>query len=193
LVCPEEGGKGLESAPQIVIEEPKLADLLDWWDRERAGHTVPPLSSVDPTRIPVSVLPHVAVMDPPDADSRIHVRLTGSQLDLEIGLNITGKYLDEFISGENLDYLNGLFATVVEDRVPVYSAGKVMLPNKHLMLTRRLMLPFGTDSVERVMVGQTFVWVDDKDAGNYALVLNGNAVIDHKEFRLATGQATKTA
>lgn|GEM_PF-1940747 len=183
----------MESAPEVIIEEPKLAGLLDWWREERNGSVLPPVAAVDPTRIPVSALPHVAVMDPPNADNRILVRLTGSQLDLEVGVNVTGRYLDEFISGETLEYLNGLFGTVVQERVPVYSAGKIMLPNKHLMLTRRLMLPFGSDTVERVVVGQTFVWVDDKDAGTYALVLNGNAVVDHKEFRLPADRAKNTA
>jgi len=183
----------LESAPEAIIEEPKLAGLLDWWRQEREGRVLPPVASVDPTRIPVSSLPHVAVMDPPNSENRILVRLTGSQLDLEIGINVTGRYLDEFISGETLDYLNGLFETVVEERVPVYSAGKIMLPNKHLMLTRRLMLPFGSETVERVVVGQTFLWVDDKDAGTYALVLNGRGVVDHREYRLPADQAKNTA
>ena len=76
----------METALEEVVEEPKLAEMLDWWRRERHGKILPPVASVDPTRIPVSALPHVAVLDPPDADNRVRVRLTGSQLDLEIGI-----------------------------------------------------------------------------------------------------------
>ena len=72
----------LESAPEAIIEDPKLALLLAWWRQERDGRVLPPLQSVDPTRIPVSALPHVAVMDPPDTENRILVRLTGSQLEV---------------------------------------------------------------------------------------------------------------
>lgn len=161
--------------------------MLDWWRGERNGSALPPASAVDPTRIPTAALPHVAVLDPPDADNRILVRLTGSQLDLEIGINVTGMYLDEFTSGHMLSYLSDLYTTVVRKAAPVYSTGKIMLPNRNLMLTRRLYLPFGTAKVEKLVACQTFKWVHHRDAGAYALVRNGDSVVDHEEFILETG------
>lgn len=183
----------MDSAPETVVEDPKLAKLLHWWRQERNGLAMPPVHAVDPVGIPAELLPHMAVLNPPDADNRVQVRLTGSQLDLEFGVNATGKYVDEFTSGDSLDYVNALFAAVVSEKVPVFSVGKLMLPNKHLVLTRRLLLPFGGNAVERIVVGQTFVWVDEEDMGSYALVLGENAIVDHREFRVLDQRAKKTA
>jgi len=168
-----------------AVKEPVLAEMLAWWRDQCANGALPPAAAVDPTRIPRSILPHIAVLEPPDKDGRIRVRLTGTELDREFGTNVSGRYLDEFTSGDLLAYLTSMYAAVISRRLPVYSYGKLRLPNRRLMLAHRLSLPFGQGKVERLVACHAFQSAKAEDAGLYSVNTDGKTVLDHNDFMVA--------
>lgn len=70
--------------------------LLDYWHEARGLAAMPPLSAIDPTRLPRACLPYISVLDVEQAPLRLRSRLAGSALVDQLGVNQTGHYLDEY-------------------------------------------------------------------------------------------------
>lgn len=108
----------------------RIRQLAEYWLSLGAG-TAPERSLLDPAAI-LPLLPYVLVVQFEDKPFRVRYRLTGTKVDEMTGLNITGRHLDEFATGE--------FRTVVEGIQRCYAhcreTGKAVIeayhwPNDH--------------------------------------------------------------
>jgi hypothetical protein len=78
-----------------VTEIPaKIAQLADYW-RSLGDGAAPERHLLDPAAI-TPLLPYVLLIDFEDEPFRVRYRLTGTKVDEMTGINITGRYLDEF-------------------------------------------------------------------------------------------------
>lgn len=135
------------------IDTVELRELYAHWQTLRGDRFAPPRRDLDPTRIP-RLLPHL-ILTEILADGRLRYRLTGTEVEHFFGGRMTGRHVDELTSGEYRRFIEGLYRTVVEKRVPAYSRNAYA---EHGMRTFRLMLPLSNDGagVGMVLAGQMF-------------------------------------
>lgn len=85
---------------------PNIARLNAYWQRIGGGAT-PERTAVDPAEIP-DLLPYLMLVEFTVAPFRVRYRLTGTFVDQQTGLNLTGRYLDEFSHGDGRDTVQQL-------------------------------------------------------------------------------------
>jgi hypothetical protein len=79
----------------------KIGAFFAYW-MSLAGGAAPERRLLDPAAI-VPILPFLLLVEFEDAPFRVRYRLTGTKVDEMTGMNITGRYLDEFIQGRYRD------------------------------------------------------------------------------------------
>lgn len=75
----------------------KIAAFSAYW-KSLADGAAPDRRLLDPAAI-LPILPYLLLVEFEDAPFRVRYRLTGTKVDEMTGMNITGRYLDEFIQG----------------------------------------------------------------------------------------------
>ena len=96
-----------DASQSIPSETPERVRQLAeyWWSL--GGGTAPDRNLLDPGAI-VALLPYVLLVEFEDTPFRVHYRLTGTKVDEMTGINITGRYLDEFATGEFRAVVQGI-------------------------------------------------------------------------------------
>jgi hypothetical protein len=135
------------------IGRAELRQLYAHWDALRGERFAPARRDLDPTRIP-RLLPCLVLVEPLEA-RRLRYRLAGTDVEHFFGGRMTGRCLDELASGEYLRFIEGLYHTVIERRVPVYAENTY---TERGLATSRLMLPLSSDGarVDMILAGQVF-------------------------------------
>jgi hypothetical protein len=88
-----------DAGRQIPPETPaRVRQLAEYWLSLGNG-TAPERSLLEPRAI-IELLPYVLIVQFEDEPFRVRYRLTGTKVDEMTGINITGRYLDEFATGE---------------------------------------------------------------------------------------------
>lgn len=104
-----------EASRQIPPETPeRVRQLAEYWWSLGDG-AAPERDRFDPGAI-VELLPYVLLVQFEDQPFRVRYRLTGTKVDEMTGMNITGRCLDEFATGE--------FRTVVQTIQRCYEAAR---------------------------------------------------------------------
>src|SRR4051812_10927823 len=91
-----------------------LAELLAWWERQRAGRAIPRRSELDPAALR-HALPDLAIIDVmPGSRPDTHVfvyRLAGTRIDSRLGINLKGKTADTAQFGDATDTIKAQYET----------------------------------------------------------------------------------
>ncbi|MDY0885237.1 PAS domain-containing protein [Dongia soli] len=74
-----------------------ICQLRDYWG-SLAGDAVPERALFDPAQVK-SILPYLMICEFEFAPFRVRFRLSGTSVDEMTGMNLTGRYLDEFATG----------------------------------------------------------------------------------------------
>lgn len=146
-------------APQLFADDEILAPLYSYWVAQCRGRGLPDRRDIDPVAMPVTLLPHLAIVDVVDGGARFRNRLVGTAIVERWGFDTTGRYHDEVMNpGGYSDYIHSLYRDAVQRRAPVYSESVFHWDVHGHLLTRRLYLPlvYGGPDVAMVLVGQTF-------------------------------------
>jgi hypothetical protein len=140
-----------------LIAHPKLRELYDLWLEGRGGGIAMPRAALDPVDIP-HLLPHLILSDVADGGRSIFYRLVGTDIVNAHGFDYTGKTIQQLTSGSTREFTYELYATVVNDAVPVYSEGRFRWAGREYRRTKRLHLPLtrGGTEVDMVLSGQVF-------------------------------------
>jgi hypothetical protein len=136
------------------IGDPRLVELYRYWDGRRGSRFAPRRADITPSEIP-KLLPYLLLTDILP-DRRYRYRLIGTEVERVFGTKMTGRFIDELMRGEYLDFINGLYKALIECRAPVYSEN---LYANDTFRTQRLMLPLSEDgeTVNMVLSGQVFL------------------------------------
>jgi hypothetical protein len=86
----------IRQIPQGTPE--RVRQLAEYW-LSLGGGTAPERSLLEPGAI-IALLPYVLLIEFEDTPFRVRYRLTGTKVDEMTGMNITGRTLDEFATGE---------------------------------------------------------------------------------------------
>lgn len=85
---------------------PNIARLFAYWQRIGGGAT-PDRAAVELADLK-DILPCLMLVEFTEAPFRVRYRLTGTFVDQQTGLNLTGRYLDEFCHGDGRDTVQQL-------------------------------------------------------------------------------------
>ena len=148
-------GSALERV-RAVIDEPRLLRLLDYWLSKRPGNRLPGRADIDPIDMPF-ILGNLILVDIEPDPFRVRYRLVGTNVTSLLGLNATGRYLDE--------HPDATFRVKArEDYHQVATSGEPAAVRHNTTMDGRvrhyqvLLLPLAADGrrVDMIMVGQCF-------------------------------------
>ncbi len=164
-----EGGRVVDGRPEGLRDHFGQDDLPSacmqavfgyWCDALQEGG-LPPVDIIDPTRLPLGCLPHIALLDVEASPLRFRTRLTGTHVVDALGIDHTGLYLDQ-IPG-----MTGQIERITwcaRQQRPYLSEATVSFAPNNYKRYHVLTLPFGdpAQGVERIM----FVFHFQESAAN---------------------------
>ncbi len=86
----------IRQVPQGTPE--KVRQLAEYWF-SLGGGSAPERSLLEPGAL-IPLLPYLLLVEFEDAPFRVRYRLTGTRVDEMTGMNITGRHLDDFATGQ---------------------------------------------------------------------------------------------
>jgi hypothetical protein len=99
---------------------PLVRQLHDYWMSKRGSAAIPDRGLIDPAEIKL-LLPNILIAEPSHPPFRVRYRLIGSRVAAASGIDLTGHYLDEMVSGDDAQW-QAYYHQVWSERVPVYGA-----------------------------------------------------------------------
>ena len=123
--------------------DPEVSFALNWWE-SFAG--LPKMTDVSPFNIPARVLPRVILLDTRAAPHRVLVKLAGTQICEEWGLEPTGLALKSVYTPDDLSIVMQDLMECVDSGQPNYVERRFFGVNERKIIYRRLMLPLGDGS-----------------------------------------------
>ena len=105
-----------------------LLGLFDYWDKKRAGRRMPARGDIDPVDIP-TIMPSLIICEVEPEPLRFRYRLVGTRLTELVHRDVTGRYIDESIYGDNVDVVRGPFVEAYQTRAPVAVRGRLSWNN----------------------------------------------------------------
>jgi hypothetical protein len=139
------------------IEDPMLLQGYRYWREKRGARPMPRRCDIDPAEIP-RLLPHLMITEMLEGGTRYRYRLSGTAVTEAFGRSLTGKYIDELMTGAYREFLERLYRTIYLERRCVYGESRYAVSDKPSLATKRLLMPLSEDGVEvnQVLAVQTF-------------------------------------
>lgn len=151
---------GRDSLPSALREDAILLALYDYWQMQRAGRPFPDRADISPHGIGPKLLPHVGLADlDPGNLAASRIRLVGTAIVDELGLDPTGKRVGDYASGVYLEFKIALAADMLRHRRPMLGVSAFRLhEDDRFLMVRRIYLPLTHGGSEPVMLlfGKTF-------------------------------------
>lgn len=127
----------------LLPEHPTLARLLRYWIERRGDRQFPARSDIDPVDFSYA-LGHVSLIDVSYDPLRFRYRLVGSRIAERIGVEMTGRWLDELPYAAYRQILISLYTRVVESRRPHLDGGTRVLDGR-AWRAEALIMPLAAD------------------------------------------------
>ena len=96
-------------------EHPILARLLSYWIERRQGRQFPARRDIDPLDFPYA-LGNISLIDVFHNPLRFRYRLVGTRITEQIGVEMTGRWLDDVPYPDYREILVSLYSRVVASR-----------------------------------------------------------------------------
>jgi hypothetical protein len=120
-----------------------LVGLYRYWDGKRAGRSMPSRDDIDPLDIR-DCMPSLIICDVETAPLRFRYRLIGTRLTELVHRDVTGRYMDESLYGDNIEVVKEPFVETYETRAPVVVSGRLIWGNIERAVAA-LALPLSND------------------------------------------------
>ena len=118
--------------------------LLAWWEQARGDRAMPSRTDFDPARLrdllPDLILVGVAPGRAP-GEHVFQYRLTGTEIDAALGINLTGTTLDAAPFGCETETIRQQYETVVTESRPLICAHKLTVASRRYVEYQRLAVP----------------------------------------------------
>src|SRR5688572_3474469 len=125
------------------IEDERLRRLLAYWESRRNGRRFPGRADLDPLDFHY-LLGWISILEVSHNPRRFRYRLNGSLLVERFGVDMTGRYVDEFPRPEFRDLLTRLWGAAVDARRPVHEFHDRVI-DKHRYDFETLRLPLAAN------------------------------------------------
>lgn len=127
------------------LDDPLLRELYAYWRQKRARRRMPQRRQIDPAEVP-RLLPHLVISESVEDGTRFRYRLAGTAVARGMGLDPTGRCVEDIASGSYCDYIYALHRSVCRERVPLFAASPFVSPTRgKCCFARRLALPLSED------------------------------------------------
>jgi hypothetical protein len=123
------------------IRRPMLRRLYAYWDDRRAGREFPGRSDIDPLDMSFA-LGNISLVDVLHEPLRFRYRLHGSLIAERVGIDMTGRFVDEIAEPDRRGFVEENFRTVVVTRQPLARSGMRVLDQRHWNFDS-IILPLG--------------------------------------------------
>jgi hypothetical protein len=139
------------------LDDPLLVLGYDYWRSKRGDRAMPRRSDIDPAEIP-RLLPYILITEMLEEGTRYRYRLAGSAVTEAFGRSLTGKYVDEIMTGQYRDFIARLYRSLYLDRRCIFCESRYTNGVRSGISTKRLFMPLSTDErlVDQVLIVQTF-------------------------------------
>ena len=119
---------------------------------------MPDRGAIDPVEISPKLLPNLLLYEGVQPGARTRFRMVGTEIARQFARDPTGKFLDEILSGDYLDYIVSLIHDVCLHSTAVYSESAFRWNEGGFQRTRRILLPLSWrgESPGLVLSGQLF-------------------------------------
>lgn len=132
---------------QLIV--PEQRDLFDYWCSKCPVDGFPKRADIEPSELR-SVLPSLSLLDVMEGGPlRLRVRLAGTRLRDYLGVETTGKYIEDFDLGDQRGYWEAAYREVVEARRPAQGVVPLLPWNAPDVFQFWLRLPL-VDEADRV-------------------------------------------
>ncbi|HLG86107.1 MAG TPA: hypothetical protein VKZ79_02810 [Alphaproteobacteria bacterium] len=153
-----------------IAGDPVLAAVLALWESKRGERFAPHPSELDAFVLPPIVLPRVALVDVIEGGARFRFRLVGSAVALSSGVDYTGRYVDEALSGPVKESVLRHYAAVVRERRPAFAVAEYRVPGEQNVKNSRLAVPLTLtgETVDRLLLASRVIsdWLLQSDLRN---------------------------
>ena len=154
-----QAGKSQEGWPAILHENLRLF-LATWRDLHGPDGSLPKKRDLDPVNIK-PLLPGLVIFEvlpQPDGAYRYRYRLLGSDHDRANKRPLTGLFLDEVHTEQEVEIVTQVYRRIIETREPHYWTRANALPNRDVTRYQRVLAPFaGADDTVAFLIG-AWVW-----------------------------------
>ena len=156
-----------QEMPYSYRDDPILGPALAYWQRIRAGRTMPLKRDLDPVDIPARLLPHLQIIDVVDGGRRFRYRLIGTSLVESYGKDYTGTHADELVSGERRRFIHSVYQTVCTIKAPVFSHNCYHTVRHTDLFANRIYMPLSHQGYEVgfILGALSFTFADHLHAG----------------------------
>jgi hypothetical protein len=140
----------LSLPPQAT--DPRFRAFFDYWQERAPPGLLPGRQHIDPIDIP-ALLPGIVLYDvvgDPAGDLaalRFRFRLVGTMMCETVGVDPTGRFLDEMVLTDKKDAVQAAFVSVARDRAAHYWENPLWSADRTYVRLQRLALPLATDGV----------------------------------------------
>jgi hypothetical protein len=124
--------------------------LYAYWDRKRAGRSMPARADIQPVEI-AALMPQVFIVDV-GGDGRLVYRLFGTALVALFGREMTGRPVAEGLEVDAAEEARNRYRTVIRDRKPLFHVARLREPRNDFTEVERLILPLSPNDVRVDMV-----------------------------------------
>ena len=105
------------------IRRPMLRQLYEYWDQRRGTREFPGRPDIDPIDMRFA-LGHISLVDVLYEPMRFRYRLHGSIIAARLGIDMTGKFVDEIPEPDRRGFVAENFRVVVVTRQPLLRSGE---------------------------------------------------------------------
>lgn len=179
----------MSDAEKLFGDDPVLTSGYDYWLASRRGGDAPPVSTIDPTRLPPILFPHLVLAEYLQDTRVIKYRLVGQAMVDRWGENFAGKTSTEIFSGSYRTFLEDNFELARSSRQPVFSESVFRWDQGGSSLTKRLTMPFADDDTKeiiRAIVIQVWPGKPGSPEERYMDIVENPAKGDHTAPRLVS-------
>lgn len=115
--------------------------LYNCWNMKRGRRAMPARLEMDPTELPACMQPYLFMVDLSDDPPRWRYRLIGTEIVARLGVEPTGRFLDDVLGTKYCRYLDALNGDVFERKKPIYTETLLHAEDGSVLLTKRLLVP----------------------------------------------------
>ena len=137
--------------PDLQFDDPRLADLLRYWDEKRGDRPMPARRDIDPIELR-SHLGRLSLVDLEYDPFRLRYRLIGTNITETLGRDMTGRYFDEIYPPNILSDTLAAYGWMTENKKPLRGFGNALCAEKSMFEFEILNLPLSEDGTRVNMV-----------------------------------------
>jgi hypothetical protein len=163
---------------------PLVAALYEYWNRKRAGRAMPDRKDIDPSEMPRGLLPYLFMVDFSGQPRRWRYRLMGTEMVNRLGVDLTGRYLDEALGTKYRHYLIALNNELLERKRPFYTESLLHSETGSVLLTKRMLVPLMHLGREPAMILGAETYHGTRAAPPHSLVLTERGDIEELARRV---------